>query len=343
LRGSTPPINVFVASTPLQLISCVEARYHYRLEEPCLLVVARPDNAATERQMNCLIDQLGWPSADIVHLRKKAFYFKLGFVFRRLSKRRISRLFVGNKASWIQEIFYLGLPWDQLVFVDDGVATVKYYHALHGDGLRSRISDHKRLLLGSMGISLRRPVPRNVTFFSCFALPSSTRVKVDTHSFPVFRARFPDTAAVDGEMTVGFLGQPFNNEGYLERLRLQLQQVIDRHPGRRLVYFMHRKENRQRLANALKSLPVEITLADMPIEVAVARADTRFCAFYSFISTALFTLKTIFPKLQVVQINDPDMAARVPYYGEIVTLFRQAGVETMELELAPAPTARHTC
>lgn len=336
-------VNAFVASTPLQLISCMEARHHYRLEGRCLLVVACPDNDATVRQMACLMEYLAWPASDIIYLSKKSFYFRLGRVFRGLQRYRLQRLFVGNKASWIHEAFYKGLGWDQLFFVDDGVATITHYHRLLGGEPASRISTAKRVLLSAMGIRLNRPLPVQSTFFSCFALPSNNLISVDTHGFPVFRNRFVKSVTMGNQPTVGFLGQPFKGEEYLDRLRLQLSQVIEMHPGHRLVYFMHRKESRERLEGALESMPVDIELPDMPIEVVVARADRQFSAFYSFISTALFTLKTIFPELQLVQINDREMAARIPYYEEVVTLFYQAGVEKMDLDPASVSKAPHTC
>ena len=61
MSSAASPINVFVASTPLQLISCSEARYHYGCSaETTLLVIARPDNRETEGQMAFLAEALGW-------------------------------------------------------------------------------------------------------------------------------------------------------------------------------------------------------------------------------------------------------------------------------------------
>ncbi|WP_372987436.1 hypothetical protein [Marinobacter sp.] len=52
-------LNVFVASTPLQLISCAEARARYDCApQSCLLIIARPDNKVTENQMAFLLDRL---------------------------------------------------------------------------------------------------------------------------------------------------------------------------------------------------------------------------------------------------------------------------------------------
>lgn len=332
MKHNSHPVNVFVASTPLQLISCTEARACYCPEDPCLLIVARPDNAATYDQMEYLIDCFGWRNAEIVYLRKSTFYFRLGFVFNRLRQRHVARLFIGNKSSWIHEIFYLGLYWGDLIFVDDGIATVKYYHALHGEGLVSRISSDRRQLLLLLGIKLYRIIPDRVTFFTCFPLKSSERIHVETHDFPVFRRYFESPRQLEvGEPLVGFLGQPFAEEGSLKRLKMQIGHVVERHPGSHIVYFMHRKENRKALHEALQEFPVEIREAGKPIEVVVALSTIPFAAFYSFTSTALYTLKKIFPEMRIFQIDDPEMGAMVPFYMEIVKLFNDVGVEATVL------------
>ncbi|HAC27669.1 MAG TPA: hypothetical protein DCF82_07640, partial [Marinobacter hydrocarbonoclasticus] len=141
MSSAASPINVFVASTPLQLISCSEARYHYGCSaETTLLVIARPDNRETEGQMAFLADALGWQDIETIYLKKSSFYLRLGAVAKGLSRRKIERLFIGNKSSWIHEVFYRGFDSEQLIFVDDGLATVTYYHAIHDEGIASRIS-----------------------------------------------------------------------------------------------------------------------------------------------------------------------------------------------------------
>ncbi|MBD3657738.1 MULTISPECIES: hypothetical protein [Marinobacter] len=326
-------IDVFVASTPLQLISCTEAREHYQCEgRESLLIIARPDNKMTESQMAFLVDHLGWQGIETVYLSKDTFYLKLGHVFRRLARRQVNRLFIGNKSSWIHEIFYRGLDWATLVFVDDGLATVRYYHAIHGEGLVSRISPGKRRLLEFFRIRLHRNLPDSVTFFTCFPLASTDHLSVEVHDFPVFRRIFCSSGiSRDAMPLVGFLGQPFGGEHRLMQLRVQLEHVIERHPGAKVVYFMHRKERRQELEKALGALPVEFRQVGHPIEVEVALSGVPYEAFYSFASTALFTLKKIFPDTAVFQIDDRAMAAALPYYEEILAMFRGAGVESTRL------------
>lgn len=327
-------VNVFVASTPLQLISCTEAKAHYGCpDSSCLLIVARPDNKVTEVQMAYLLEKLGWGATETVHLRKSTFYLRFASVFRELSKRQIDRLFIGNQSSWIHEAFYLGLSWRQLVFVDDGLATVRYYHAIHTEGLASRITEGKRRLLVRLGVRLSSAVRGRVSFFTFFPLESSDKVEVETHDFPVFRRTFePEPGAREGIPLVGFIGQPFGGEDRLTQMRSQVSHVVERHPGAKIVYFMHRKERRRELEQALVDLPIELRFSPCwPIEVEVALSRESYVAFYSFTSTALFTLRKIFPELSVYQIDDAVLAAKLPFYSEIQSMFRGIGVETTRL------------
>jgi len=91
---------------------------------------------------------------------------------------------------------------------------------------------------------------------------------------------------------------------------------------------MHRKESRGELEALLAEFPLEIRQAGRPIEVEVALSGEIYLAFYSFASTALFTLKKIFPEIRVFQIDDAALGARLPYYDEIRRMFGSVGVET---------------
>lgn len=102
---------------------------------------------------------------------------------------------------------------------------------------------------------------------------------------------------------------------------------MERHPGVRIVYFMHRKERRRELERVLSGFPVELRSPALPIEVEMARSKETYVGFYSFVSTALFTLKKLFPELSVFQIDDPTLAKKLPFYENILMLFDRVGVE----------------
>ncbi|MBW7473022.1 alpha-2,8-polysialyltransferase family protein [Marinobacter sp. M216] len=289
--------------------------------------------------MAFLADSLGWNDQQTVFLGKTSFYFKLASIFRKLSSRLIACLFIGNKNSWVHEAFYLGLDSGQVVFVDDGLATVKYYHAIHDETFHSRVSSGKRRILAAMGIQLNRARDTSaIAFFTCFPLSDSERISVEVHDFPLFRRTFRTQMQRSGNRpVVAFLGQPFGGMERLEQLKMQMQLVVQRHKDARILYFLHRKEVPEELEKVLGGFPVEIRQAGRPIEVEVALSGESYLGFYSFASTALFTIKKIFPEMQVFQIDDKILASRLPYYDEIVEMLHQIGVKTTGLHSFAVP------
>ncbi|QSP96054.1 hypothetical protein LPB19_06615 [Marinobacter salinisoli] len=334
MKNKSLDLNVFVATTPLQLMSCSEARYHFGCpEQTCLLVLARPDNRETEKQMAFLSDALGWRSIETVFLGKTGFLLRLAGLLRRLSKSPPERLFIGNKNSWFHEAFYRALKANRTLFVDDGLATLRYYRAIHDKSFDSRLSHGKHALLSALRVPLRPLSGDNLEFFTCFPLESSDRIRVEVHDFPVFRQTFhTQCGETDASPVVAFIGQPFGAGDRLAQVRAQVSYVAGRHPASRLVYFMHRKEERSELERELAEIPVEIRQTGRPIEIEVATSGSAYLAFYSFASTALFTLKKIYPASKVYQIDDQIFAAQLPYYDEIVGMLHSIGVVRTSLE-----------
>lgn len=332
----TAGLNLFVISTPFQLIGCSEAKAHYNLEN-CLLVINRPDNDLTVKQISYLLKKYGWSRKEVWWLPKPTFYFRLPFLFRFLAAQRISRLFIGNRGSWLHEIFYRGIDYEALTFLDDGLgATVRYYWEVQEGIFCSRVTPGKVWLLGLLGIRLGDMPQGRLHFFTCFPLADSEKVEIQTHNFPVFRQCFNTQSAKrkDGGRVVGYLGQHAGGQSLVNRLRGRLAEIAGIHRDcESIVYFMHRKERRNRLESHLQGLPVELRENQYPIEVEVALSGAEYCAFYSFTSTALFSLKMIFPELAVYQIQDPKIAGKIPYQEKITEVFDAAEIPTAPLAM----------
>lgn len=329
-------LDLFVASTPFQLINCTEARAYYKSTN-CRLILVRPDNEATVSQLSFLITRLGWKADEVTWLTKKSFYLKLPFVFRRIKKAKIARLFIGNRGSWLHEIFFTGLACQDVVFVDDGLtSTFRYYINAQTQPSQSQISKGKRKLLRGLGISLCNRHDEKLVFFTCFPLTSHEFVEVITHEFSVFRSCFfvkKRNRGNDNDVQlVGYLGQKAGDAQMRKQLVKHLQSLEERHPRpEQIVYFMHRKEKGAQLLPILNEMDVEARMNRLPIEIEVAMSAEAYRAFYGFSSTALFTLKLMFPELEVYQIEDPAMGEAFNYPKEMDAIFRIAGVKTAEL------------
>ncbi|RBW48126.1 hypothetical protein [Marinobacter sp. F3R11] len=324
--------DVFLASTPFQLLGCAEARSYYAVEQP-LLVIVRPDNKTTEQQMAFLVAKLAW-SGEVVWLPKRLFYIRIWLLLRRLKSEPLNRLFVGNKGSWMHEIFFRVLVPSKILFLDDGLgATVLYYDAAKRGIVASKISNRKGRLLAMMGIRLAPLRKIKMTFFTCFPLSSIESVDIVQHHFQVFRGLFGlnqhQTDSPKGR-GVGYLGQNHGKQALLERLREHLLYLKGRHPDAGLVYFMHRKQRPELLAPYFQGIPVRMQSNSMPIEIAMALSDDRLEAFYGFTSTALFSLKKLFPDLSVYRISDEGVSDAIHHPEELWQILDHAGVETVE-------------
>lgn len=110
--------------------------------------------------------------------------------FSQVEKRAPQSAFVGNKGSWMHEVF----SWSRAVpnpFLDDGLgATVLYYDAAKRGTVVSKLSSQRCRLLAMLGIRLAPLGQENMTFFTCFPLPPLDSVEIVQHRFPVFRDLF---------------------------------------------------------------------------------------------------------------------------------------------------------
>ena len=332
---SKEPVSLFIVSTPLQLISCSEARRYFSPKHS-LLIVARPSNASTEQHMRNMLAALGWQDSEVIFLGRRLSYLSLAWRLHRLRRLLLNGLYIGNKGSWVHEVFVRSLPTDQVVYLDDGMATITDYYNLCEGKSESPINRRQLRWLGYLGIRLTDVLPKP-HYFTIFPLSACPEVAITYNDLSLFKCAFPPRSGGSLSDVVAFVGQPLTNDPeYLKSVRRQLTILQTRHANYRIVYYMHRKENRQTLTKAFAGCNVDIILPDMPLEVEMARAEHRPVALYSLISTALFTLKAIIPEVSVFYIPDENLARRVRYYKEIIEIMEKIGVQRAELSDALA-------
>ncbi|MBE0508975.1 MAG: hypothetical protein IBX50_20035 [Marinospirillum sp.] len=326
-------ISVFLASTPLQVICCSEARHHYNITEKMVIYLVKPDNAKTVMQIKYLLDKFGWEDAEQIWLEKKTYYIKLACELRRLAKESISYLFVGNLGSAAQEPFFCNLEPNKVVFLDDGVATLRYYVLINSGCLISSVSAKKKLVLRAFCVQLKKLSIRYFEFFSFFDLCNTDCFGFQLNNLLVFSEQFalkknPESSE---EKFVGYIGHPGRKENDFERMRQHMRSISIKHPDIVIHYFTHRKEDPVKVKEVLDGLPVEVKSLDVPIEIEVANCLGNYVAFYSYISTALFTLKRIFPDLAVFRIESESFDSVPDHYHLILEHMRNVGVQAVRL------------
>lgn len=331
-------LNIFVVSTPFQLFSATEAKNKYNAQA-CKLFIVRPDNLTIINQMSELVQILGWEAGQVNWLRAKgSLIFSLATVLRKLKKSKVSRLFIGNPGSWAHEAFFYALGYEELIFLEDGLgSTLLYYEALNSGQLPSKINAKKRAILRFLRCPLQQySIPSPTNLFTCFPLQSTNQVVVVNHDFSCFRKVFisENYSAEFSENPpfAGFIGQMSGKVELKNRFERHLSYIFPKIPGCKLVYFMHRKQKNAGLESVLSSQGIEIRFNRMPLEVEVAKRKEKYKAFFGFTSTSLFTLKILFPEMEVFRINDPEIASSVGQNAMLDDIFRSVGVRDLYIE-----------
>ena len=319
--------SVFLASTPLQVICCTEARHHYPVSEKVTIYLVKPDNNQTCEQMKFILEKMGWSKSEQVWLGKKSYYLRLLSHIRRLLREKIDYLFVGNPGSAAQELFFNNICSEHTVFVDDGVATLKYAAYMDSNGLKSSLSPAKKSVFSFLGLKCPGIYAEKIEFFTVFDILPCSRFTVSRNTLDVFSDIF--VSGNDSDWSgkyVGYIGHPGRKEADYIRMREHIDFITKRHPGSVIHYFMHRKERFEKVAEVLSGIAVEIKTPGKPIEVEVAFSKDGYIAFYSFISTALYTLKLVFPSVQVFRVSEPGNRPDYEHYDSIVEQMEKIGV-----------------
>jgi len=320
----------FLASTPLQLICCSEAREHYKITHP-LLIMVKPDNKPTVDQMKRLADRLDWKDDQIIWMKKNTYYLRLPFVIRHLKTIPFDYIFSGYLGSPAQEAIYSNIN-SELICVDDGMATIFLVERFRKYGFTTSIKKKKRTLLKFLGVN----VPENQTreelhFYTFFGLEPDNKVSIEINNLSLLRRLFTHEHKEQGKEAVGFIGQPFREENAYIDLSERIKRLIAAHPNKQLVYFPHRKEDIKQLKVAFSGLDIEIFSAEWPIEIEIAKSPLNFTFLYSYISTALFTIKKLSPNTNIYQVNSNLDFTKREFYDMAQKVLINEGIDEIEI------------
>jgi hypothetical protein len=291
-------VNVFIASSPLQLFNCVEARNRFHQNQDNHLLFVYKKTIDLEQARPLLDDR--WAS--------KAFF----------KWTKFSRLLYGfTLRSYLKrfrtaESLYLGYPYNirahfansldaRVWIVDDGNYSVWLFEQL--DKQKSEIWRAPSL----MDRLLRRRVSteylKRAGFFTAYPLLEKKSHEVICNDFRGIKATLQEVRQAEG---VAFIGSPVI--GALVSTESQflavMTQVSKHFCGQRIRYLAHRYENVDYLRRLLKGLNFEVIRCSTLVELQFALDGFKPRVAVSLFSSALVNLGLIY--------DIPMTAFRVP-------------------------------
>lgn len=284
-------MNVFLVSSPVQLLGAIEARRAYELDpSTCELVVTVRQRGANAEQIQALTDA-SWSSVCELDLTTSRSWFRSATALRRsLRGRIVDRAFSGY--TWCplaREV--LARSIEIPVQIDDGTDTIFVAAVREGRLPEPEIPWSTKLARAVAG--LRDHAPRALEFFTVFAIEPTGLDRVRANRFDDWRER-NGGASASRTSEDWFLGAPFaeyaicRESDYLDELEQIAARV--RTPLR---YIPHRSEEPTRVATRAAALGTTPLPLDHPVEVEIVRGP-RPRALHALMSSALPVCRAMF-------------------------------------------------
>lgn len=323
-------VNVFVIESPFQMLSALEAVRYFALDNN-VLFMRISGNSRNNEQLGTIANYGDWIKIIPFETAKLRDLAAIKRSIREIRKNyEIGLLFLGEFYSPVITAFGVLFSSTKIYVLDDGAGSLEiwnYYHSsdpkqakrfMHAS-LNNRIKAMVNCLLRNWPGKKRKVI----YLFSCFDLTSNQRLQVTKHNFDFTRSK-TSTLTEQKNDTLFFLGSCACESGVVteEYYEQCISKVAALYKDMHLVYLPHRHERADKIASRVAPYGFEIKYLDSIVELGFCELQERPRYVASFLSTALYSLKMIFPEADVTaflydesQINQRYRAQSLYYYS----------------------------
>jgi len=314
-------MNIFVVESPFQLLSAIEANYHFKEDANILIIRYAPENLnpINNEQLRSLKNNIEW--TEIVEVKDSKSYFKANIKLLNILKKLhdsldvVDNVFIGEYRSWYMRQFFNVLNPNKCFLLDDGSATIamqkKYIPSGTYYNEKSMKSLVKNILNYSYLFFLTKQMPKkriDINLFTCFELSPHNKVQhIVKHNFGYIKKR--NTFKIILEKTVYFFGSDLSEIGLMKELDLieELQKVKLFFDAKNIevVYIPHRRESEEKIEKIKNEFNFTIRYNQYPAEIEFTLIEEIPEYLASFYSTALYTVSSMIDFKEVMAFELP--------------------------------------
>lgn len=301
--------DVFILASPLQALNALEACAAFAIERPIAILVESVSELSNSQVRSILRDG-GWTDLRPIHIRQgrlRKKYTNVLEVLRALRTESIGNVFLGFYGDLHLHLAQTIARNGEIYLLDDGVATLSLNQARANGGFDGRpLSGVQRFarkcVLGAVD-GFRMPPIETLRYFTIYrGLHEDARNIIRLHGMDRLRSICAG-AMPNGEAWFLGLGSEHifkTPDLYLRELRRAVSQLA---PAR-VRYIPHRYELDGQVSRISAECGVEILRTDAPIELYLSRLTSVPSSISSFVSSALYTVGTLFPdKIRVISFH----------------------------------------
>lgn len=291
--------SVFAVSSPLQILCAIAAIRQLEIVD-YLMVVRFPLRNSRNLQVKNLLNHFEIPYKSVYSLN--SYTSKIYFYKSLLHKQnRYKRLFIGD----FRDIFncFIGCNFvsdkSQVVYLDDGNITIAQlcgrYKEFPGLSLLRNIEKRRKLVFNKNLLTIYGDIPNN--YYNVFSLQLDKLLSSKTCPESQKDIYIIGTNVESYCVALDISESSFIS--YLDRLMADLRK---HYPKDNIVYIPHGKETKLYAQQLCKKYSCEFRHPSIMVEMELLSCSNPPKAIYGFTSTALHTLKKIFPLAKVFNI-----------------------------------------
>jgi len=296
--------NLYIVSSPFQTLCATEAKFHFQTKNNILLIVNySKDSHDNIHQIQNIVQLSSWDEIIIIGESSKESKYKeyMKNIFT-LKKYKYEFIFVGHFGQF-QSILLANLVYKNLYVIDDGVITLE----LHKKELNPFVKKKREKFLKRVKF-LRYKIfalrlnfdKKKINYFTMFALQAYYGEKIVHNNFIFMKQLLQDKQR--DKSFIYFLGQPLfpsliKEDDYIEALANVKRFFQEKHI--KVIYIPHRRESHLESIASLEDDFFTIEKFSDIIEAELLKKDVLPMGIYSFLSTALFSLSSIYDTLEI--------------------------------------------
>lgn len=289
-----------IVETPFQLLCAYEYLKIKKINPK--IVIRKSSVGANDLQIDSMLEDMGGLDTVQVMIRPRRVLDLLKSAFKLLPIFcvKYEEVVVGSYFSGVQMKIARLANKKNVVLLDDGVASI----------LADKVISKKE--------------PGVYSAFSIFPLMASCYRCVESNRFESVSAKYDCYAQED--LSCFFIGQKLVDIGAID-MDSYIRAVkccVETSNGAMLNYIPHRTESAECISMVEKIDGVRVFPTDCAIEYYMLRERIKPANVYSVISTALYSIATIYPDSKVFCVQPKQLKSSMfEHYGDIVKLFKE--------------------
>lgn len=319
--------NLFIITTPFQLLGALEAIEYFKLNNNILVII--DNNLEKNReQITSLIEKNNLFFNEIVRHgeKNKSKFLQNFFLVKKLQKIEFNNIYIGDLGS-IQKIIISNLQSNKIYLLDDGAKTILIHKKLKE---KSKIFKSSLRQLRFSLLGLKTSTTQTISIFSFFNLDRINNCEILKHEFGFFK-KVNKLKSKNIENKVFILGQPIveNHRVKKEAYEKYLNFVISENINSEIYYLMHRREDINLLNSYKLNTKINFIESRKPGEFFFSELNYIPKTIYGVNTTLMYSLSSIFNNLDIYAyvFNNNEILKNHDWFKESIKYFGKNNIK----------------